>query len=138
MNLIPILQKHFKEGNKLYSILHGRVTFVKINPEDTYPIVAMDSNNMEALFTSSGNYFEDMGECVLFPDTKKSWDAFIQIEEGDAVVYLKDEVWHLGRAAKRASINEIGVKDRNGDIYFPEKIVKAELFDFDNFENMKL
>lgn len=138
MNLIPILQKRFKEGNKLYSIIHGWVTFVKIKPESEYPIVVMDPDNVEALFTSSGNYFKGMGECVLFPDTKKNWNAFVKVREGDAIVYLKDEVWHLGRATEEACTGKIGAKQPNGEVYFPEKMVKAELFDFNNFENMKL
>lgn len=138
MNLIPILQKHFKEGDTLYSILHGRVTFVEIKPENGYPIVMIDSDNVEALFTSSGNYFKGMGECVLFPDAGKSWDAFIEIKEGDAIVYLKDEVWHLGRAAKEVCTGKMGAKQPNGKVYLPEKMINAELFDFNNFENMKL
>lgn len=138
MNLIPILQKHFKEGNKLYSIIHGWVTFVEIKPKDEYPIVTTDSDNIEALFISSGNYFKGMGECVLFPDPKKSWDAFIEIKDGDAVVYFKDGVWQLGRAVKVTSYKTMGVRQSTGDIYLPSKIVPVELFDFNNFESMIL
>lgn len=138
MNLVPILQKHFRKGNKLYSTVHGWVTLIEINPKNEYPIVTADHYNMDALFTSSGNYFKDMGECILFPDTEKSWDAFIEIREGDAIVYLKDEVWHLGRAAEEACTGKIGAKQPNGKVYFPEKMINVELFDFNNFENMKL
>lgn len=141
MNLIPTLQKHFKEGNKLYSVIHGWVTFDRIDlSNEEYPIRVEDPIVEGAIvsFTREGKHLKGLGECILFPNPDKDWRGFVEIEEGDAVVYLKDEVWHLGRAAKRTSINEIGVKDLNGDIYFPEKIVKAELFDFDNFENIKL
>lgn len=138
MNLIPIIQKYFKEGDKLYSMIHGWVVLIEVQPEKTYPIITMSSDEGEVLLTGNGTYFKDMGECILFPDTKKSWDKYIKIEDGDAIVYWKDEIWHLGRAAKEAHTGKIGAKQPNGEVYFPEKMINAKLFDFNNFENMKL
>lgn len=139
MNLVPILQKHFKEGNKLYSMVHGWVTLFRIDSNGgiTYPIVIELDNDSKERFTSDGKYFYDRGECVLFPDPSKNWSKFIEITEGDAVVYLKDGIWHLGRAETTPS-GEMGVKQPDGSIYLPEKMIPTELFDFDNFENMKL
>lgn len=137
MNLIPTLQKRFKEGDKLYSVIHGWVTFDRVNlSNEEYPIIVEDPIVEGAIvsFTREGKHLKGLGECILFPNPDKDWGRFIGVEEGDAVVYLKDEVWHLGRAMKRVSTNDIGVMDRNGDIFFPEKMIKAELFDFDNLK----
>lgn len=135
MNLIPILQKYFKEGDRLYSVMHGWVTLVKVNTLEQYSIVVADFDNSESSFTSKGRYFDGMGECLLFPSPDKDWSSFKHAEAGDAVVYKKEGVWHLGRAAKGFGTEEIGVKQSDGSVYFPEKLIKAELFDFDNFEN---
>lgn len=140
MNLIPILQKHFKEGDRLYSMIHGWVTLYSADPSRgvTYPIAVETSGASRELFTCDGRYFEEGGECILFPDHNKDWSKFVEANEGDAVVYLEDGTWHLGRAVKVASYKTMGVRKSNGDVYLPPKMIPAELFDFNNFENIKL
>lgn len=141
MNLIPILQKHFKEGDRLYSMVHGQVNLIRVDDSSekiTYPIVIELDNGSKERLTLDGKCFDDRGECILFPDTDKDWSKLMGIKEGDAVVYSKDGIWQLGRAAKKPYSGKMGVKQPDGNIYLPEEMILPELFDFNNLENMKL
>lgn len=78
LGLIGIL-KNCPEGTKLYSLLHGEVTFVKIIENDKYPIKVRTISGRLETYMYDGKYFEyykDV-ECVLFPSKdQRDWSKF--------------------------------------------------------------
>lgn len=76
LNLCEIL-KHCPKGFKLYSAIHGEVTFFSIE-DGMYPIcVLTNNNNGTEYFSSSGKLYESCGECLLFPSKEqKDWSKF--------------------------------------------------------------
>ena len=77
LNLCEIL-KYCPKGFKLYSAIHGEVTFFSIE-DGMYPIcVLTNNNNGIEYFSSDGKLYESCGECLLFPSKEqKDWNKFI-------------------------------------------------------------
>ena len=76
VDLIKIL-KNCPRGFKLYSAVHGEVTFLSIE-DRKYPIgVLLKNDNCKAHYSSSGKVFASQGECVLFPSkVQRDWSKF--------------------------------------------------------------
>ena len=76
IDLTKIL-KNCPRGFKLYSAVHGEVTFLSIE-NGTYPICVLLKNyNCTAYYSSSGKAFTSYGECVLFPSKdQRDWSKF--------------------------------------------------------------
>lgn len=77
LNLVEIL-KNCPKDTKLYSILHGEITFLRIKKDDSYPIVCYQGECVRH-FTAQGLsfYSTDGGECVLFPSKdQRDWSKF--------------------------------------------------------------
>lgn len=77
MNLIKILTK-IPSGTGLYSTIHGRVEFRKIKKgNEAFPILCLSEKRGLVSFTETGHYFEECGECVLFPsENQRDWSKF--------------------------------------------------------------
>lgn len=77
IDLTKIL-KNCPKGFKLYSAVHGEVTFLSIE-DGEYPIgVLLKNDNCTAYYSSSGKAFTSYGECVLFPSKdQRDWSKFI-------------------------------------------------------------
>ena len=77
IDLTKIL-KNCPEGTKLYSIVHGDVTFVRIDNDKIYPIIVTYKNGFSECFTSDGKMIVDCnGECTLFPSKEqRDWNKF--------------------------------------------------------------
>ena len=78
INLTKIL-KNCPKGTKLYSTVHGEVTFFGIdNKSSNYQIIVRHIDGMKGNYASSGkliNSFE--GECILLPSkTQRDWSKF--------------------------------------------------------------
>ena len=76
IDLTKIL-KNCPRGFKLYSAVHGEVTFFSI-VNDTYPICVLTKNNNDSeYFSSDGKLYTSYGECVLFPSKEqRDWSKF--------------------------------------------------------------
>ena len=76
IDLTKIL-KDCPRGFKLYSAVHGEVTFLSIE-DGEYPIgVLLKNDNCTAYYSSSGKAFTSYGECVLFPsEVQRDWSKF--------------------------------------------------------------
>ena len=76
VDLIKIL-KNCPRGFKLYSAVHGEVTFLSIE-DRKYPInVLLKNYNCTAYYSPSGKAFTSYGECVLFPsEVQRDWSKF--------------------------------------------------------------
>ena len=76
IDLTKIL-KDCPRGFKLYSAVHGEVTFLSIEDEE-YPIgVLLKNNDCTAYYSSSGKVFASYGECTLFPsEVQRDWSKF--------------------------------------------------------------
>ena len=76
IDLTKIL-KDCPKGFRLYSIVHGEVTFSAIE-NGRYPIcVLTDNNNSTAYYSSNGKIYVTRGECVLFPSKDhRDWNKF--------------------------------------------------------------
>ena len=76
IDLTKIL-KNCPKGFKLYSLVHGEVTFFAIE-DGIYPICVLTNNNGTAYYTSSGKLYALCGKCVLFPsEEQQDWSKFI-------------------------------------------------------------
>ena len=76
IDLTKIL-KNCPKGFRLYSIVHGEVTFSAIE-NGRYPIcVLTDNNNSTAYYSSNGKIYVTRGECILFPSKdQRDWSKF--------------------------------------------------------------
>ena len=76
VDLIKIL-KNCPRGFKLYSAVHGEVTFLSIE-DRKYPIgVLLKNDDCKVHYSSSGKVFASQGECVLFPSkAQRDWSKF--------------------------------------------------------------
>ena len=75
IDLTKIL-KDCPRGFKLYSAVHGEVTFLSIENGE-YPIGVLLNNDCTAYYSSSGKAFTSYGECVLFPSKdQRDWSKF--------------------------------------------------------------
>lgn len=91
-NLVEIL-KNAPEGLKLYSLVAGNVVLDRVSGKEDgdLPIGVENPSELDSYtcYDKYGKYFEDCGECVLFPSaTDRSWDNWQRhlICLGDAVV----------------------------------------------------
>ena len=78
LNLVEIL-KDCPEGTKLYSTIHGEVTFITSNgTSQHYPISVRVNDKTVEMFTSEGKLLNKFdGECILFPSkTQRDWSKF--------------------------------------------------------------
>ena len=78
IDLTKIL-KNCPKGTKLYSTIHGEVTFITNNhTSQHYPISVRLNNNKVEIFTSEGKLLGEFeGECVLFPNKdQRDWSKF--------------------------------------------------------------
>lgn len=87
LDLVEIL-KDCPKGTKLYSTIHGEVTFSYVisNEDVDYPINVICDNDEYASFTRYGKYdLKYDGECVLFPSKdQRDWGKFeIPVQEFD-------------------------------------------------------
>ena len=86
LDLVEIL-KNCPKGTKLYSTLHGEVTFNCVNIEDvSYPIHTINSNDKFVTFAHDGRYDIELdGEYVLFPSKdQRDWSKFkVPVEKFD-------------------------------------------------------
>ena len=63
-------------GFKLYSIVHGEVTFFAIE-DGSYPICVLTQNGVKAYYSSDGRLYISYGKCVLFPsEEQEDWSKF--------------------------------------------------------------
>lgn len=78
MNLIPILEKLPKDY-KLWSPLCGYCHSIKIEENETYPIVMFSEKGYYLRFTNEGKFYdENESECLLFPSKEeRDWNKFI-------------------------------------------------------------
>ena len=76
IDLTKIL-KDCPKGFKLYSAVHGEVTFLSIE-DGEYPIgVLLKNDDCTAYYSSSGKVFTSYGECTLFPSKdQRDWSKF--------------------------------------------------------------
>ena len=75
IDLTKIL-KNCPRGFKLYSAVHGEVTFLSIENGE-YPIGVLLNNDCTAYYSSSGKVFASYGECILFPsEVQRDWSKF--------------------------------------------------------------
>ena len=76
IDLTKIL-KDCPKGFKLYSAVHGEVTFLSIE-DGEYPIgVLLKNDNCTVYYSSSGKVFASYGECTLFPsEVQRDWSKF--------------------------------------------------------------
>lgn len=76
IDLTKIL-KNCPKGFKLYSIVHGEVTFLAVE-DGRYPICVLTENyNCTAYYSSNGKVYATCGKCVLFPSEKQQdWSKF--------------------------------------------------------------
>ena len=71
-NIAEIL-KNAPEGLKLYSMIHGEVEFDSACDPGEYPISVQHGED-EEFFDEYGKYFDQYGECVLFPSSEhRTW-----------------------------------------------------------------
>lgn len=76
IDLTKIL-KNCPKGFRLYSIVHGEVTFYTIE-NGRYPICVLTNNNSgTAYYSSNGKIYVTCGECTLFPSKyQRDWSKF--------------------------------------------------------------
>ena len=76
VDLIKIL-KNCPRGFKLYSAVHGEVTFLSIE-DRKYPIgVLLKNDDCKVHYSSSGKVCMSYGECILFPSkVQRDWSKF--------------------------------------------------------------
>lgn len=77
LNLCEIL-KDCPKGTKLYSPIFGKIFFLEINNNSSFPILCTSKNGLISSFASSGKYSEYKdAECVIFPsEDQKDWSKF--------------------------------------------------------------
>lgn len=79
LNLVEIL-KDCPKGFKLYSLVHGEVSFITSNyVSQHYPIAVRLNGKTEKSFTSEGKLLDNFnGECILFPSKDcRDWSKFV-------------------------------------------------------------
>ena len=132
MNLVEIL-KNVPAGTKLWSDVHGEITFVKIQDSIGSEILCI-SKISNCSFSSKGEFYAGLGQCILFPSkTQRDWTKFkVDLPEGTKVMCSDDGLdWMLRiyRANKYASVPTIA------NHYTFKYVVLASEFDFENIES---
>lgn len=86
INIAEIL-KDCPKGMELYSPIYGEVELLKVNSNDTYPIIITIGIDCTGTFTSDGRLYEQFhsAECILFPSREmRDWTNFFK--RGDVVI----------------------------------------------------
>lgn len=80
-NLINIF-KQVEKGTKFKSIVHGDITFSEIDDtNERYPLVFWSEDlACDVRLSDEGRIIHDAGQCIITPESGKSWRDF-QIEE---------------------------------------------------------
>ena len=107
IDLTKIL-KDCPKGTKLYSTVHGEVTFIASSDTlQLYPISVRLNNNIVEIFTSEGKLLNKFdGECTLFPSKEqRDWSKF-------TVPYLKKEKFD---PKTLNPFDKVLVRDNNGE-----------------------
>ena len=79
--------KDCPKGMELYSPIYGEVELLKVNSNDTYPIIITIGIDCTGTFTSDGRLYEQFhsAECILFPSREmRDWTKFFK--RGDVVI----------------------------------------------------
>lgn len=92
-NLIDIF-KQVKPGTKFKSMIHGVVTFTKIDAlSDRYPLVFWSEDvSSEFRLSDTGRIIHDTGECIIQPENGESWHDYqmrlvlTDLKDGDFIV----------------------------------------------------
>ena len=86
LNLVQII-KDCPKGIKLYSTICDEVQFEGIVQDSIFPI-----KTNEGGYCIDGRYFEDKGECTLFPSKdQRDWSKFKAPIPDKALVWCSDE-----------------------------------------------
>lgn len=92
MNLINIFTQ-VKPGTKFKSLVHGDVTFSKIDFQNPYPLVFWsEALSCDARFSDTGRILHNVGECIIQPENGESWNEFQMkivlpsLKDGDIIV----------------------------------------------------
>ena len=95
LNLVEIL-KNVPEGTKLWSDVHGEITFVKIQDSIGSEILCI-SKISNCSFSSKGEFYSGLGQCILFPSkTQRDWSKFkVDLPEGTKVMCSNGFGWSL-------------------------------------------
>lgn len=144
LNLVEIL-KDCPAGTPLYCTIFGPVTFIRIEPYSTHPIVVhqpIKNLTTEVTFTKEGFLYKSASgaECVLFPSqTCRDWSKFKlpqtkEFVEGDHILYNEDGNKFLGVFANysRGSMCKIIVYSGENSTFLNvniKKLTKLEKFD---------
>lgn len=86
INIAEIL-KDCPKWMKLYSPIYGEIELLKVNSNDTYPIIITIGIDSTGTFTSDGRLYEQYhsAECILFPSREmRDWTKFFK--RGDVVI----------------------------------------------------
>lgn len=86
INIAEIL-KDCPKWMKLYSPIYGEIELLKVNSNDTYPIIITIGIDSTGTFTSNGRLYEQYhsAECILFPSREmRDWTKFFK--RGDVVI----------------------------------------------------
>ena len=78
INLIEIL-KNCPKGTMLYSPIFGEGEFLRINNDDSFPVVVISEGGIPNCFDATGKtyYNHNKGECLLFPSKdQRDWSKF--------------------------------------------------------------
>ena len=133
LNLVEIL-KNTPNGTKLWSDVHGEITFVKIQDSIGSEILCI-SKISNCSFSSKGEFYAGLGQCILFPSkTQRDWSKFkVDLPEGTKVMCSNGSGWSLRYYAGNKTIFINGNKEGyvNGYSY----IVPVSNFDFTNIES---
>ena len=91
VNIAEILQNVTEEMKiSLYSPLLGVCLFDKVI-DDGNRIKVISKNGADFTFHSDGSFFKGIGECMLFPTIKKTWDGW-QMELFDEGCFITSEI----------------------------------------------
>ena len=110
IDLTKIL-KDCPRGFKLYSAVHGEVTFWGIE-DGMYPIcVLTNSGNGTEYYSSGGKLYASYGRCILFPsEEQQDWSKFV-------APWLKEERFD---PKTLQPFDKVLVRDRDGSVWFCE------------------
>ena len=133
LNLVEIL-KNTPNGTKLWSDVHGEITFVKIQDSIGSEILCI-SKISNCSFSSKGEFYAGLGQCILFPSkTQRDWSKFkVDLPEGTKVMCSNGYGWSLRYYAGNKTIFINGNKE--GDTNKYRYIVPFSDFDFENIES---
>lgn len=82
LNLVEIL-KNTPNGTKLWSDVHGEITFVKTQDSIGSEILCI-SKIYNCSFSSKGEFYAGLGQCILFPSkTQRDWIKFKVVRSGN-------------------------------------------------------